>query len=70
MGSDFIQSTVILLVVNLVYAVTALVVGVLAVLGIDHFLFSQDRLPGGDREGQHRGGHLRWCAPAVRGDHH
>ena len=39
MGSEFIQSTMILLVVNLIYALVALVVGVLAVLGIDHFLF-------------------------------
>jgi uncharacterized membrane protein YjfL (UPF0719 family) len=39
MGSEFIRSTVILLAVNLAYALTALVVGVLAVLGIDRFLF-------------------------------
>ena len=39
MGSEFIRSTAILLVVNLVYALMALIIGVLAVLGIDRFLF-------------------------------
>lgn len=39
MGSDFVVSTLVLLAINLGYAVAALIVGVVAVLGIDRFLF-------------------------------
>lgn len=41
MGSEFIRSTLVLLAVNLVYAVTALIVGVLAVLGLDRWVFKR-----------------------------
>lgn len=39
MGSEFVRSTLILLLVNLGYALTALVVGVLAVLALDRWAF-------------------------------
>ena len=39
MGSEFVQSTLILLAINLGYALAALIVGVLAVMGIDRWLF-------------------------------
>lgn len=39
MSSEFIQSTLMLLVINLAYALTALFVGVVAVLALDRWLF-------------------------------
>jgi uncharacterized membrane protein YjfL (UPF0719 family) len=39
MSSEFVQSTLMLLIINLVYALTALVVGVVAVLALDRWLF-------------------------------